>query len=165
MIPFPKYYTRLFNGITDAIEALEAQDHIKAQEILTQAQREAEERYQGGGDPLIDMEDFPKYYHRLSEGATDALKALQEQNYLKARRLLITAQQDAEEMYLEDGDEDEGVDDELSEYTTNDLAPMIAEMNRLEMQILFYESEKAFQTMQAEEAHPEAPDCEKTETE
>lgn len=42
---FPKYYTRLFNGITDAIEALQAQDYIKAQDILIRSQQDAEEMY------------------------------------------------------------------------------------------------------------------------
>ena len=53
------------------------------------------------------MENFPKYYTRLFNGITDALEALEEQNYIKAQDILIKAQQDAEEMYLEDGDEDE----------------------------------------------------------
>ena len=53
------------------------------------------------------MENFPKYYTRLFNGITDALDALGQQNYIKAQDILIKAQQDAEEMYLEDGDEDE----------------------------------------------------------
>jgi hypothetical protein len=53
------------------------------------------------------MENFPKYYARLFNGITDAIEALQEQNYIKAQDILIRAQQDAEEMYLEDGDEEE----------------------------------------------------------
>lgn len=53
------------------------------------------------------MNDFPKYYTRLFNGITDALEALQEQNYIKAQDILIRAQQDAEEMYLEDGDNEE----------------------------------------------------------
>ena len=51
------------------------------------------------------MDNFPKYYTRLFNGITDALEAMKEQNYIKAQDLLIKAQQDAEEMYLEDGDE------------------------------------------------------------
>lgn len=50
------------------------------------------------------MNDFPKYYTRLFNGITDAIEALQEQHYIKAQDILIKAQQDAEEMYLEDGD-------------------------------------------------------------
>ena len=53
------------------------------------------------------MENFPKYYTRLFNGVTDAIKALKEQNYIKAQDILIQAQQDAEELYLEDGDEGE----------------------------------------------------------
>ena len=55
----------------------------------------------------INIEDFPKYYTRLFNGITDALEALEQQNYIKAQDILIKAQQDAEEMYLEDGDEGE----------------------------------------------------------
>ena len=54
------------------------------------------------------MENFPKYYTTLFNRITDALEALGEQNYIKAQDILIKAQQDAEEMYLEDGDEEEG---------------------------------------------------------
>ena len=53
------------------------------------------------------MDNFPKYYTRLFNGITDAIEALQNQNYIKAQDILIKAQQDAEEMYLEDGDEEE----------------------------------------------------------
>ena len=53
------------------------------------------------------MENFPKYYTRLFNGITDALEALRDQNYIKAQDLLIKAQQDAEEMYLEDTDDEE----------------------------------------------------------
>lgn len=50
------------------------------------------------------MENFPKYYTRLFNGITDALEALQNQNHIKAQDILVRAQQDAEEMYLEDGE-------------------------------------------------------------
>ena len=49
------------------------------------------------------MEDFPKYYTRLFNGITDAIEALQAQNCIKAQDFVIKSQQDAEEMYLEDG--------------------------------------------------------------
>ena len=49
--------------------------------------------------------EFPKYYTRLFNGVTDALEALQERNYIKAQDILIKAQQDAEELYLADGDD------------------------------------------------------------
>ena len=45
MEDFPKYYTRLFNGITDAIEALQKQKYEQAQLILIRAQQVAEELY------------------------------------------------------------------------------------------------------------------------
>ena len=53
------------------------------------------------------MDDFPKYYTHLFNGITDAIEALQKQNYIKAQDILIKTQQDAEEMYLEDGDEED----------------------------------------------------------
>ena len=51
------------------------------------------------------MENFPKYYTRLFNGITDALEALEKQNYIKARDVLIKAQQDAEEMYISEEEE------------------------------------------------------------
>ena len=53
---------------------------------------------------VIKMESLPKYYARLFSGTTDALEALKEQNYGKAQDILIKAQQDAEEPYLQEGD-------------------------------------------------------------
>ena len=53
------------------------------------------------------MDNFPKYYTCLFNGITDALEALQEQNHIKAQHILITAQQEAEEMYLQDGEAEE----------------------------------------------------------
>ena len=53
------------------------------------------------------MDNFPKYYTRLFNGITDAIEALQAQNYIKAQDILIKAQQDAEEMYLEDGEKED----------------------------------------------------------
>lgn len=112
------------------------------------------------------MENFPKYYTRLLNGITDALEALQKQNYTQAQKILIYAQQDAEEMYREDGDEDE--DDELSGYTTTDLAILIEKEKRLQMQSLFHESDAIFQEFlqkMRQEPCPEAPACEEAETE
>lgn len=54
---------------------------------------------------IIPNFDFPKYYTRLFNGVTDALEAMQAQNYIKAQDILIQAQQDAEELFLADGDE------------------------------------------------------------
>ena len=53
------------------------------------------------------MENFPKYYTCLFNRITDALEAIREQNYIKAQDILIKAQQDAEEMYLDDTDDEE----------------------------------------------------------
>ncbi len=50
---FPKYYTCLFNSITDAIEAIQHQNYIAAQDILIKAQQEAEELYLANGDEGI----------------------------------------------------------------------------------------------------------------
>ena len=52
----------------------------------------------------IFMENFPKYYAHLFNSITYAIDALQRQNYIEAQDILIRAQQDAEEMYLADGD-------------------------------------------------------------
>ena len=51
------------------------------------------------------MDDFPKYYTRLFNGITDAIEALLVQRPEDALEILVEAQQDAEEMYLEDEDE------------------------------------------------------------
>ena len=116
------------------------------------------------------MENFPKYYTRLFNGITDALEALQNRNYTQAQKILIYAQQDAEEMYLEDGDE-EGEDKEDEEpggcYSW-EIEPMIREAERLQMQSLFHESDAIFQEFlqkMRQEPRPEAPACEKAETE
>ena len=53
------------------------------------------------------MDDFPKYYTRLFNGVTDAIEALLIQRPEEALEILVEAQQDAEEMYLEDGDDEE----------------------------------------------------------
>ena len=51
------------------------------------------------------MENFPKYYTRLFNGVTDAIEALLIQRPEDALNILVEAQQDAEDMYMEDGDE------------------------------------------------------------
>ena len=42
---FPKYYTILFNAITDAIEALRANNYGEAMDILVRGLQEAEDAY------------------------------------------------------------------------------------------------------------------------
>lgn len=41
----PAYYTVLFNAMTDALEALEQRDFIRARELLMQGQQAAEDKY------------------------------------------------------------------------------------------------------------------------
>ena len=48
---FPRYYTILFNGVTDAIVALDRQELDQAREILVRSQQEAEEAYISAGEP------------------------------------------------------------------------------------------------------------------
>lgn len=58
------------------------------------------------------MDDFPKYYTRLFNGVTDAIEALLIQRPEDALNILVDAQQDAEDMYLEDNGDDEDDEDE-----------------------------------------------------
>ena len=48
--------------------------------------------------------DYKKLYFHLFNAVTDALRALEQQNYGQAAALLATAQQEAEDMYMDDGD-------------------------------------------------------------
>ena len=52
----PKYYTVLFNRVTDAIAALDAQNYGTARELLVRAQQEAEDlfcRQPEAGEPVL----------------------------------------------------------------------------------------------------------------
>ena len=49
---------------------------------------------------------YKKMYYTLFNAVTDALEAMAQQNYGQARALLIAAQQQSEEIYM-DGEEDE----------------------------------------------------------
>ena len=49
---------------------------------------------------------YRKMYYTLFNAITDALEAMEQQNYGQARRLLIAAQQQSEEIFM-DSDEDE----------------------------------------------------------
>ena len=51
------------------------------------------------------MPDYQKMYALLFNAATDALRELDAVNLGRTRAILIRAQQQAEEMYLEDGDD------------------------------------------------------------
>ena len=50
------------------------------------------------------MTDIPNYYTLLFNRVTDAIKALEQQNYGTARDILVKAQQEAEELYIEAGE-------------------------------------------------------------
>ena len=51
------------------------------------------------------MENFPKYYTLLFNAVTDAVEDIDQKNYGAARTRLLKAQQDAEDAYLDAGDE------------------------------------------------------------
>ena len=50
------------------------------------------------------MTDIPNYYTLLFNRVTDAIKALEQQNYGTAKDMLVKAQQEAEELYIEAGE-------------------------------------------------------------
>ena len=46
--------------------------------------------------------DYKKLYFHLFNAVTDALQAITQQNYGQAAALLISAQQETEEMYMDE---------------------------------------------------------------
>lgn len=48
--------------------------------------------------------DYRPLYHKLFNACTDALEALERQNFVQAREVLITAQQETEDAYLNQSD-------------------------------------------------------------
>ena len=50
---------------------------------------------------------YRKMYYRLFNAATAAIEELQRQNYGQAQEMLIAAQQDCEELYLQETEEEE----------------------------------------------------------
>ena len=50
--------------------------------------------------------DYKKLYFHLFNAATDAIEAIEQQNYGQASAILIAAQQETEEMYIDANDED-----------------------------------------------------------
>ena len=46
------------------------------------------------------MDEYKQPYLCLWRGVTDAVKAIEEQNFGEAKQILLKAQQDAEEAYL-----------------------------------------------------------------
>ena len=62
---------------------------------------------------------YKRMYFKLFNGVSDALLALQEQNYGTAKRLLLEAQRATEELYLScEADEDENI---LADFTETTL--------------------------------------------
>lgn len=53
------------------------------------------------------MQDYHQLYYLLFNKITDALEALEHQNYGTARNLLIQAQQEAEEQFIAHDDSNE----------------------------------------------------------
>ena len=47
--------------------------------------------------------DYQQLYHRLFNGITDALEAMQRQDFGLARNILISAQCDTEDLYINMG--------------------------------------------------------------
>ena len=58
------------------------------------------------------MEIYKKMYYRLFNAITDALAALEQQNFGTAAEVLQQAQIDSEELYLDAEDEDEEKDED-----------------------------------------------------
>lgn len=56
------------------------------------------------------MANFPRYYTRIFNGVSDAIEALLVERPEYALQLLVEAQQDAEEMFLADGGDDDEID-------------------------------------------------------
>ena len=56
---------------------------------------------------VIKMAEIPKYYTRLFNGVTDAIEALEHMRYSEGLQLLIKAQQDAEELYINEEENSE----------------------------------------------------------
>ena len=50
---------------------------------------------------------YRKMYYTLFNAITDALEAMEQQNYGQARAVLMAAQQQSEEIYLDSEDETE----------------------------------------------------------
>jgi len=50
--------------------------------------------------------ELPKYYTSLFNAVTDAIRAIEQQNYGTAKDILINALQESEELYLEQEETD-----------------------------------------------------------
>lgn len=51
------------------------------------------------------MEIYKQLYHKLFNAMTDAITAIDQKNYGLAEEIMKKAQQDAEELYLSEGEE------------------------------------------------------------
>lgn len=54
--------------------------------------------------------DYEKLYKILFNGMTDAVRAIEREDYNDARFALIRAQQDAEELFITEGEDEDGED-------------------------------------------------------
>ena len=59
------------------------------------------------------MDFYRRSYHTLFNAITDALRAMEDQNFGLARDKLIRSQQICEERYMEEGSEDDSSDPSL----------------------------------------------------
>ncbi len=108
------------------------------------------------------MKYIPPYYTYLFNCVTDAIEALREQDCTGALNTLILAQQEAEEIYLDEDGED--VYDEDSPEFAWELVRVNEETRMLKIKFFFQDENKAFQKlMQAEKAR-QHQDCEKNES-
>ena len=50
---------------------------------------------------------YRKMYYTLFNAVTDALNAMEQQNYGQARALLVAAQQQSEEIFMDSGEDED----------------------------------------------------------
>lgn len=92
MNELPKYYTILFNAVTDSLEALYKGDTLGGISLLVMGKHNAEEAISSG--------KLPEYYKVLSCAAADALEVLYKDDALRGISLLVLGQRNAEEAYI-----------------------------------------------------------------
>ena len=119
--------------------------------------------HQENGDEL-QMKYTPPYYTLLFDCVTEAIKALREQDYIKALNTLILAQRDAEEVYRDEEGED--VYDEDSPPFAWELVRVNEETRMLKIKFFLHDDNETFRKLeQGKKLRPEDPDCEEAETE
>ena len=110
------------------------------------------------------MKYIPPYYTLLFDCVTEAIKALREQDYIKALNTLILAQRDAEEVYRDEEGED--VYDEDSPPCAWELTRINEETRMLKIKFFLHDDDETYRKLaQGKKLHPEDPDCEEAETE